>query len=207
MSSPQAPGNLDPYAGYAVHLPDMAGSAQRSRKELLGRFKPSRTLGAGAGILAAWLCIFSLAGVVWGLFRPAYTASILDAESASVAASANVEFISFISFALVTAVLGSVMALVVFLRSAHYRGLSMLLWLTAVACVGSLVFLLFGDLSAGLMHRTPEDFSQIVGQTFTVVPPMSPGVGLLTAPFLAVCTYWCATFVTPVEDAGEAQEQ
>ncbi|WP_080794156.1 hypothetical protein [Corynebacterium pacaense] len=195
MSSSQVPGSLDPYAGYIPETADVAGAGARAQGHRFPR--PSRKVGTGAGILAVSLSVYSVAGVIWGLFRPTYTVAVRDGESASVEAAPNVEFTSFIWFVVFTGLLGCAMALVVFIRSVSTRGPLMLLWVTVVAFLGSLVFLLFGDMSAGLLHRTPADFSRMVGETFTVVPPMSPGVGLAAAPFLAVCTYWCAAFVTP----------
>lgn len=160
----------------------------------------SKNTGVYAGVFALGLGIFAAAGVIWGLLRPTYTAYVEDAETASVAAAINVEFRAFIWFAVATGILGAALALGVFLRSESTRGLGMLLWVGVVAVVGAGAFIIFGNFSAALLHAPPGDYADLVGETFQVVPNMTPGSALFTAPFLAVLMYWCATFVTPAED-------
>lgn len=201
MTTPRKSVATNPYQGYTEET-DQAPARMPRR----ARFKQlSGQAGVYAGVLASVLAVFAVGGAVWGLFRPTYTAYVEDAESASVAVQANVEFTAFIWFAVATGVLGAVVALIVFLRSVSTRGLGMLVWLGVVAFVGAGAFLAFGNFSAGLIHGEPADYATAVGQSFNMVPNMVPGTAVFTAPFLAVCMYWCATFVTPVEpEVGEA---
>lgn len=159
-----------------------------------------RSTGVYAGVFALTLTVFAAAGAVWGLLRPTYTAYVEDAETASVAAAPNVEFTAFIWFAIITGVIGAVLALIVFLRAESARGLGMLSWIGVVALLGAGIFIVFGNISAQLIHARPTEYTDMVGETFQVVPSMTPGSALFAAPFLAVLMYWCATFVTPVED-------
>lgn len=186
----------NPYQGYTeADVDTPARSVRKSRR--------NRTAGTFAGVLALSLAAHGLAGVVWGLLRPTYTAYIEDAETASVAVSANVEFTAFIWFAIATGIIGAGIALVVFLRSETTRGPLMLLWLGVVAFLGAVAFSVFGDAVAAFIHPRPGDYADAVGESFEVVPEMSPGSALFTAPFLAVLMYWCATFVTPHEAPEE----
>lgn len=186
----------NPYQGYTEADVDTPGRTMRKPRR-------NRTGGTYAGVLALSLAVHAIAGVVWGFLRPTYTAYVEDPETASVAVSANVEFTAFIWFAIATGVIGAGIALVVFLRSETTRGPLMLLWLGVVAFLGAVAFIVFGDAVATFIHPSPGDYAGAVGESFQVVPGMSPGSALFTAPFLAVLMYWCATFVTPPEEPEE----
>ncbi len=163
----------------------------------------SRDAGVYAGIFALALVVFSLAGVVWGVLRPTYTAYIEDAETATVAAAENVEFSAFIWFAIGTGLIGATIALISFLKAESARGPGMLLWVGLVALVGAGAFMVSGDFTTGMMYPRPDDYAAAVGESFQVVPGISPGSALFAAPFLAVLMYWCATFVTPPDEESE----
>lgn len=181
----------NPYQGYTDTAPST------TQRPVL---KVRRSLGSYAGVFALVLTVFAVAGAVWGLLRPTYTAYVEDAETASVLAEPDVEFTAFIWFAITTGILGAVLALIVFLRTESSRGLGMMLWIGMVSFLGAVIFILFGDITAALIHSRPSDYSGLTGEHFQVVPGLSPGSALFAAPFLAVLMYWCATFVTPVED-------
>lgn len=185
----------NPYQGYTEDIADPAHTTTQKTVRWT-----RRSAGVYAGVFALTLTVFAVAGAAWGLLRPTYTAFVEDAETAAVSAAPNVEFTAFIWFAISTGVIGAGLALIIFLRAETARGLGMLLWIGVVALVGAGIFIVFGDFSAQLIHSHPTEYSDMVGETFQVVPPMTPGSALFAAPFLAVLMYWCATFVTPVED-------
>lgn len=191
----------NPYQGYteATQATDTAQPLQQRATQGSSRWT-RRTTGIYAGVFALVLSVFAIAGIVWGLLRPTYTAQVEDAETASIVAVPNIEFTAFIWFAITTGVIGATLALVVFLRAESTRGLPMLLWIGVVTLLGSGIFLVFGNISAELLHSRPTDYTNMVGETFQVVPSLTPGSALFSAPFLAVLMYWCATFVTPPED-------
>ncbi len=158
-----------------------------------------RTLGAGAGLLAVCLLLFTAVGSVWGLVRPAYQGSVVDDGGVLLDRSFDVEFTSFISFVVATGLLSSAVALTVFILSPRTRGLGMMSWLLVVVVLASLAFHQAGTLTAGLLHPVPDPQTLDVGAQVSLVPGFAPGVGIVAAPFMAALTYWCAALVTPEE--------
>ncbi|BAU96439.1 hypothetical protein N24_2177 [Corynebacterium suranareeae] len=183
----------NPYDGYT----EDDGSA--TPQKLTPRKKINKSVGVYAGVLAITLAVYAIAGVIWGLLRPTYTAFVEDAETASIAVESNTSFTGYAWFVIATGVLAAAIALVVFLRSPQSRGPLMLIWLGIVSASGAVAFLIFGSYSSTLLHGSPSDYATAVGESFQVAPAISPGIALAVAPFLAVCMYWCAAFVTPEE--------
>lgn len=192
--------NASPYEGYSA-----AEIAQESAPKK-SRMKINKAVGAFAGALALTLVLFALGGVIWGLTRPTYTAFVEDAETASIAVAENVEFIGYAWFSIATGAIAAAIALIIFLKSPQTRGLSMMAWLGMLAAAGAVVFLVFGTYASTLLHGVPADYANAIGQSFQVAPTMQPGVALVAAPFLSVCMYWCATFVTPEEELAETTD-
>lgn len=152
-----------------------------------------RTFGFGAGVLALGLIMFSVVGAVWGLLRPTMTAMVRDDGAYVLTGPDNVEFVSFITFAIITGVVASILALIAYLKNPSRRGFGSLMWVTAVAALGAFAFFVMGGATASSFPEDPgisEDF----------VPQMAPGVAWLVAPFVAALTYWCAVFVAGDEE-------
>ncbi|ALC06287.1 hypothetical protein CDES_09495 [Corynebacterium deserti GIMN1.010] len=214
MTHPSSSTDLNAYKGYAAHSEEtVQGSVGDSVGHSAGdsdspsrvtavatALKINRSLGVYAGVFALTTALFSIGGIIWGLLRPTYTAYVEDAETASIAVESNTAFVGYAWFVIATAVLAAGIALTVFLRSPRTRGIFMLLWLGIVSAVGSVAFLVFGSYASDLLHGVPSDYAEAVGESFSVAPPITPGVALAVGPFLAVCMYWCATFVTPPEE-------
>lgn len=157
----------------------------------------TRALGSLAGFLALSLVVYAGVGALWGALRPTYDATVTDGGEVYLTPAFNVEFTSFASFAVATGLLGTLLALVMFMVSEGTRGLGTLLWVTLCAFLGSVVFLVVGDQISLLLHPIPEPDSLAVGETFQMLPRMSPGVAFAAAPFMASLAYWCAVLVSP----------
>lgn len=180
----------------------------------------SRLKGAvswGAGILTLGLLLGVTTGVVWGLFRPAYALSIEDGKPVidETASPANVEFVSFAWFAVLTGIIGVVLGLVAYLAHERRSGVGRLLFVVAVTLFASWSVYVLSSWSAGLVNDVVPAFyagassttagsvtggSAIgheftEGQTFTVVPVLAPGVAWLVGPFAAAVTYWIGLVV------------
>ncbi|MFP7364511.1 hypothetical protein SFC07_01825 [Corynebacterium callunae] len=190
--------NTSPYEGYAAA--DVAAQPAPQKP----RMKINKSVGAYAGALALSFILFAIGGVIWGLLRPTYTAFVEDVETASVAVAENVEFTGYAWFTLATGAIAAAIALFIFLRSPRTRGLLMMAWLGVLAAAGAVVFLVFGSYASTLLHGVPADYADAIGQSFQVAPTLQPGVALAAAPFLSVCMYWCATFVTPEDEVEPA---
>ncbi|ANE04360.1 hypothetical protein [Corynebacterium crudilactis] len=203
MTYPDISTDRNPYEGYAGD--GRVGELKYSErpKKSGSWLNISKSVGIYAGVLAITLAIFAIAGILWGLIRPTYTAYVEDAESASIAVETNTAFTGYAWFVIATGVLAAAIALIVFLRSIHTRGPLMLVWLGIVSTAGSAAFLVFGGVASAFLHGSPSDYADAIGESFNIAPTITPGVAIAVAPFLAVCIYWCAAFVTPEEDASE----
>lgn len=154
-------------------------------------------LGFGAGLLAVALLGFSVVGALWGWWRPAQTGQVTDDAQVVINDLESVEFTSYASFSLLTALLGLLLGLWVFFRSPQWRGPWTLLWLGLVCVLGSLAFWQVGDVSAILFNPVPDFDSIAPGAEVSVVPAIAPGVSLAVSPLLGMLAYWCATLVSP----------
>lgn len=201
MTYPGTTSNQNPYDGYAGD--DGAGKSS----ELPNRKKVNKSVGVYAGVLAITLALYAIGGAAWGLLRPTYTAYVEDADTASIAVESNTSFTGYAWFAIATGVFAAAIALFIFLRTPHHRGPVMLVWLGIVSTAGSVAFLVFGNFASTFLHGSPSDYASVIGESFQVAPTITPGVALAVAPFLSVCMYWCATFVTPEEETQDAETQ
>ncbi|WP_408930694.1 hypothetical protein ACKFR8_04555 [Corynebacterium axilliensis] len=153
-----------------------------------------RAIGFGAGLLALALLLFSAAGALWGLWRPAITGHRVDGGYA-VDTVANVQFDSFITFAVCTGVLGMVLGAVAYLRGVAYRGVGVLLWVGVAGVAGAAAFYVFGGVTATSSPERPGDVVEFV-------PKFAPHIAWLVAPFMAMFSYWAAVFVDVPEFAS-----
>lgn len=141
------------------------------------------------------LLIYSAIGAIWGLLRPARTGTLGEEGRVVIDTTIeSVEFVSFASFVVATGLLAVMMSLSVYLASPTTRGPGMLWWLMAVAAVSAFAFLEAGTVVSGLLHSVGD---VTPGDRVSIVPELSPGVGWLTAPFMAALAYWCSALVTP----------
>ena len=155
--------------------------------------------GAAAGILALSLGLGSVAGAVWGLTRPGYVGSLSEGSYVvdEVASPPSVEFASLGGFVLVSAVLGLVIASFAFARG--LVGVRALFWV--IACAGAAAFAVhtFGSWSAACAHPSPHDATLADGAGFSVVPPLDPGVGWLSGPFVAALMFYLLTIAAELQ--------
>lgn len=166
-----------------------------------------RNLGTSAGIFALAVLGFGIAGALWGMFRPVYTATVAENGALVLVGGGSTEFTAYITFALFTGVLAAVTGILVFAFSPETRGVPMLLWVGAVAFIASVAFLVVGDLVATLRHPTPEDTAVVAPEgDLTLAAFFHPGVAWLLAPFMAIVGYWFSVFThTPdPEQTGDA---
>lgn len=191
----------NPYAQLAAQEHTAAPAAPVDQRPRRGRL--SRRAGTYAGVALLFLLAFALVGVLWGLTRPTYTAYVEDPDTASIAVATDVEFLGFAWFTVLSGVLAAALSLLVFLRSPATRGPIMLYWLGLLSLLGAVIFAMFGEISANFLHRAPADYAAVLGSSFEVVPTFNAGGAVLAAPFLAMCIYWCAAWVTPEESATE----
>lgn len=170
------------------------------------RRRVPRSVGSGAGLLALSFLVFAVFGAVWGALRPTHEGTLTEGGGVLLDGSFNVEFTGYISFVVVTGLLGVLVGVMTFLISAETRGLLMLLWVLVVALASSLAFLVVGDTVAAALHPLAEDPESLVpGARLEIVPGFSPGVGLAAAPFMAGLGYWVSTLMTPIDDpVGDA---
>lgn len=159
-----------------------------------------RTIGFGAGLFALSLCIFSAVGAVWGLLRPELTGYASDEGGYVLETVANVEFQSYITFALITAVLAMLVALATYIRAPEHRTAATVYWLGLVALAATAAFYVLGGVTA---THPPEEPGEIVH----FVPTFNPGVAWAAAPFTAMFTYWCALFVGNDEQWANPQQK
>ncbi|MEX3516210.1 hypothetical protein VVR26_01940 [Corynebacterium camporealensis] len=157
-----------------------------------------RTVGFGAGLLALVLIVYSLAGALWGFWRPELHGTQVEEGGYSIDNVADVQFSSYITFALITGVLSLILGLGVYSHANHYRGLRTLLWIGVCALAGAFAFYIAGGITAtGLPNEAAENIS--------FVPPFNPGVTWAVGPFIAMFAYWSAIFVGGEEQYAESE--
>lgn len=153
--------------------------------------RPSRAVGFAAGLLALCLVVFFAAGLLWGVLRPELTGHRVESDGSTgyaIEGDESAQFVSFITFALATGLVGALFGIMTYLLAAPRRGLFALLWTGIACCAGALAFYYGGELTAARIPDNP-------GDTITFVPGFSPGIGLALAPLLATLGYWSAAFV------------
>lgn len=161
-----------------------------------------RGIGNGAGLLAVALLVYSLAGAVWGALRPPIRGVHLEGGAVSLDPTSSAEFSSFMTFALITGVLGAAFGVFSYVAHPESRGVRMLLWLMVVVLAGSASFLALGDLAGTALHSTvanPEALAP--GEEVVLMPRFTPEVAWLASPFLAGLSYWlCLALGSRQED-------
>ncbi|WIM66937.1 hypothetical protein QP027_07290 [Corynebacterium breve] len=172
-----------------------ATRAQRPRNT--GRF----VVGSGAGVLMWGLLLGVVVGAIWGALRPTYIGNMKDGmllvdEAAS---PVNVEFSSFISFAILTGLAGAIIAIIAFLIVGGISGVGMLLWSGVVAFFAAVSFYVVGEWTANALHPMPEHSSGNL-EGVKLVPALAPGVGWLAGPFMATLAYWTMALVATPEE-------
>lgn len=165
-----------------------------------------RVFGQWAGLLALAIIVGLLAGAVWGVFRPAYVGEVRDGLFVvdELGSPASVEFASLATFVLITAFLGMILAVVAHRTIARAGGVGLLLWVAAVALACAFSFFTAGNVVAGLFSSVPDPAAAQEAAGAKVVPPMSPGIGWVVAPFVAAVTYWTAAFAWNPHSAPDA---
>lgn len=156
----------------------------------------------GAGILALGVLLGAVTGVVWGLFRPGYAATVVDGSPRvdPIASPDSVEFASFGWFVILSALLGLVIGLAAYSSAERESSAARMLFVVFVAVFSSWALYVLGGWSARLVH--PEENAH-TGGSFTVVPAFNPGVGWAAAPFMAALSYWVGMVTTAA--VGEKQ--
>lgn len=171
---------------------------QPARVEPPHRPRIPREIGEGAGLLAAALLMGLAGGVVWALVRPAYTVRLQDGAAVvdQAASGGNVEFAALGWFAVITAVIGVLLAAIALRQErvgSTRGGLAQLWWLLLAAAAAALTAYACGDIVARMLHPIPgHEEHGAAGESgpFTVAPSVAPGVVLLVAPFTASSLYW-----------------
>ena len=159
-----------------------------------------RAIGFGAGLLALALLLFSVVGAAWGLWRPTLEGHRVEGGGYALSNPADVQFLSFITFALLTGLLGVVIGAVAYLRGERFRGVGILVWSGVVCLAGAAAFYVFGGVTATAAPEQPGEFVEFV-------PKFSPAIGWLVAPFMAMFAYWSAVFVNPDSELGDAPDR
>lgn len=173
------------------------------------RIRFPRALGAGAGLLAAGLCLALVGGTVWALLRPTYTVQLRDGVAVvdQAASSANVEFAAVGWLAVITGVLGVVLAGLALRQERKGEtagGVWELLWLILVAAATSFTVYACGEVVVGTLHPVADHAAGADSEPFTVAPRVTPGVTLLVGPFVAAVLYWFCGFVAAGLASGGA---
>lgn len=154
-----------------------------------------RAIGFGAGLLALALLLFSGVGAVWGLWRPTLEGHRVEGGGYALTNSANVQFLSFVTFVMITGILGVVIGTVAYLRGERFRGVGVLVWSGVVCLAGAAAFYVFGGATATAVPENPGEFVEFV-------PKFSPAIGWLVAPFMSMFAYWSAVFINPDSGRG-----
>ncbi|AWB81607.1 hypothetical protein C3B44_03885 [Corynebacterium yudongzhengii] len=160
------------------------------------RFRINRKIGTAAGFLTLGILLYAVVGAVWGLLRPAYEGTVESGGVIAFAPAADIEFTSFITFAVITGVLGVICGLVSFVRAPEMRGALTLCWIGVVALIGAVAFFTVGELAASLTQRVAHTELE-AGQDVAIVPPLAPGIAFVAAPLMAMMTYWFSMFLDP----------
>lgn len=92
------------------------------------KFRIPRSIGFGAGLLALILVVYSAVGAVWGVWRPTLTGREVEDGGYAIENVADVQFSSFIVFAVLVGFLGLCFGLFSYMRGATFRGVGQLLW-------------------------------------------------------------------------------
>ena len=152
------------------------------------KFRIPRSIGFGAGLLALILVVYSAVGAVWGMWRPTLTGREVEDGGYAIENVADVQFSSFIVFAVLVGFLGLCFGLFSYMRGAAFRGVGQLLWCGVACLAGAAAFYVVGGVTA---HSAPAD----PGQVIQFVPQFAPGIAWVVSPFMAMFAYWSAAFV------------
>lgn len=168
--------------------------------------RSSRPFGWGAGIVALGGSVGAVAGALWGLTRPGYTATV-EGGAARIDPAANpdnVEFISFAGFTGLTALLGLFIGLTAFATAVRRASAWRMLFAVAVAAFSSWTLYVLGTWSADMLNGVPDPHDLKEGETLTFVPLLRPGAAWLAGPFVAALTYWLGLAVSPGLGPGDS---
>lgn len=152
------------------------------------KFRIPRSIGFGAGLLALILVVYSAVGAVWGMWRPTLTGREVEDGGYAIENVADVQFSSFIVFAVLVGFLGLCFGLFSYMRGAAFRGVGQLLWCGVACLAGAAAFYVVGGVTA---HSAPADPGRVV----QFVPKFAPGIAWVVSPFMAMFAYWSAAFV------------
>lgn len=179
-------------------LQSTATPARKSRRK--------RLTGTAAGLLFFALLAGIALGALWGFFRPAYIGDVTDGFFIANEAESprNVEFTSFISFVIITGVLGIVISMVAYMKVGRVTGVGALLWVGFVAFAAAFTFYFIGNVVTGFAHPMPDLHASDDQPNVELVPVMTPGVGWFAAPFLATLTYWILAIISLPDPEPEA---
>lgn len=166
-----------------------------ARTRTLPRFSP--TVGAYAGVVLASLLLFLGTGILWGVLRPGYTATVVEnGTQIELSTETNVEFAAFGIFVIASLVIGCAIAVVTYVKSPNTRSIWMLLWVGLWAFLGAQLFIYAGEWISHVLHGVGGMGDLSDGDTVKYVPNFSPGiVAHAVAPFWAVLIYWCCIVV------------
>lgn len=178
-----------------------------ARSVTLPRFSP--TVGSYAGVVLASLLLFLGTGILWGLFRPAYTATVVEqGTQIELGTETNVEFTAYGLFIIASFLIGCAIAVVAYARAPHTRGLWMLLWVGIWAFFGAQLFVYVGEWVSQLTNDVSGADSLADGESVSYVPAFMPGiVAHAVAPFWAVLIYWCCVVVGSDDEDTTASAQ
>lgn len=176
------------------------------------------TAGACAGLLACALAAGILGGVAWGALRPAYVVETIDDGVAvdPLASPPNVEFAALGWFALLTTLAGVCVALIAWRQAnsgAVRGGAAWLWWVIACAACAAGALYVFGDWAALIFNDVPNhgagaDGSGFEpGQTFSLAPPVRPGVAWTAGPFAAALLYWAASLMSYLQLGAQVEAE
>ncbi len=168
-----------------------------------------------SGVLLLALGCFAVVGMLWGLLRPKYQATIVDAEGALELNNAiNVEFAGFMWFVIATGVTalwytdrvlapGSLLLKRLRLVPPAPLGVLPLVWLGLCTWLGSVLFVQVGEFTTMVVFDIPTQESNFSpGDIISYVPRLDAGrTGHAVAPFASVLYYWTAVLIEPRESA------
>lgn len=169
------------------------------------RIRINRNLGSGAGLTAFAIVLYAVVGALWGVLRPAYDATAMAEAQVAISPTGNVGFTVFMTFVVLTGLLGLVLGIGAYLSSPNTRGLGMLLWVGVVAFVAAIGFWAVGEFTADLRYPLPDVASLTEGTELSVAASLSPGLALVAAPLMATASYWVSALLyLEDDDAGMA---
>lgn len=147
---------------------------------------------SGAATLLLSLLLFSIAAGVWVWQYPVDVYEI-DAQGYAtfVSGSPSAEFIGFLTFLGLSAVLGAIVAAFGYKQGLRtFRGM---LFIGALLSISAWWMLAVGERIAALMYAVPQavlDRTAAAGELVTVATMPQPSVGLLAAPLAGCIVYW-----------------